>query len=151
MAITISREDHRSPVAAALLEELSETLAAITGDSGRSSFSPADLDHPRAVFAVARGETGAALGCGAIRPYDETTAEVKRMYARQAGGGVGTLLLAYLEEQARALGYAALVLETRKANQGAVRFYLARGYQVTPNFGKYAGREEAICFKKMLR
>ncbi len=150
MSITVAAESHRSPDATALMGELSEALAAITGNSGRSSFSPEDLDDPRAMFALARDEAGRAVGCGAIRPYGETTAEVKRMYARQKGSGVGSLLLSFLEEQARALDYTALQLETRKINQGAVGFYLARGYRVIPNYGKYAGHEEAVCFEKAL-
>ncbi len=150
MAVTIQREDHRSLEATSLLEELSKALAAITGSSGRSSFSLEDLDNPRAVFAMARDEAGKAIGCGAIRPIGETTAEVKRMYARQKGRAVGTLLLSFLEEQARVLGYASLVLETRRVNHVAVGFYLARGYRVIANYGKYVGREEAVCFEKAL-
>ena len=30
----------------------------------------------------------------------------------------------------------------------AVRFYLTHGYRVCENYGKYKGREEAICFEK---
>lgn len=150
MPILVRQESHRSPDAIMLMEELCQTLAAITGDGGGSSFSPEDLDDPRAVFVVARDESGFPVGCGAIRPMDETTAEIKRMYARRQGGRVGSLVLAFLEEQARALGYMSLVLETRKVNKRAVGFYLAKGYRVIENYGRYRGREEAVCFGKRL-
>lgn len=148
--ILVCREDPWSPDALQLLDELSESLEAITGSTGRASFSPEDIDDPRAVFAVARDGSGTALGCGAIRPLDERTAEVKRMYARVKGRSVGSLLLAFLEDRARELGFAALRLETRKVNETAVAFYLARGYRVIENYGRYAGRDEAVCFEKVL-
>jgi ribosomal protein S18 acetylase RimI-like enzyme len=43
------------------------------------------------------------------------------------------------------------VLETRKVNKKAVAFYLAKGYKVIENFGKYRGREEAVCFEKRIK
>jgi ribosomal protein S18 acetylase RimI-like enzyme len=61
---------------------------------------------------------------------------------------VGAAVLAHLEAQAA--GYQALWLETRKVNSRAVAFYLKHGYVITPNYGKYVGRDEAVCFSKTL-
>ncbi|MET0858958.1 MAG: GNAT family N-acetyltransferase [Telluria sp.] len=147
---SICAEDPGTPDAIALTDELSAALAAITGDSGRSSFDPDDVRVPRARFAVARNADGQPIGCGAFRPLGEGVAEIKRMYARAGNPGTGRALLAFLESEATALGYRALWLETRIANQRAVSFYSARGYTLIPNYGRYAGRADAVCLAKQL-
>lgn len=147
---SIIAEDPASPAATALIEALSDTLAAITGDSGKSSFDPEDVRGRRARFVVARTSAGIPVGCGAFRPIEATVAEVKRMYAVPGTSGVGSAVLAHLEAEARTLGYAQLWLETRSVNVRAVGFYERRGYKRIPNFGKYAGIAEAVCFAKAL-
>lgn len=148
--ITIASEPIDTPDAAQLLAELSSVLESITGNNGASSFDSGEMEHPRACFAMARSIDGAALGCGAIRPLDEYTAEMKRVFARDHHSGVGRQILCYLEEKAIMLGFERIVLETRMINQKAVSFYLRNGYTIIPNYGKYAGRDEAVCFEKKL-
>ncbi|KQW97040.1 acetyltransferase [Massilia sp. Root418] len=161
-ALQVHAADPGSPEALLLMAELSAVLAAITGDSGQSSFDADDVRGPLARFAVARNGHGEAVGCGAFRPLEQGVAEVKRMYARHghggqggeggdcAGGGIGSAVLAFLEQEAAALGYQALRLSTRRVNTRAVAFYAARGYRVIPNFGRYAVKPESICFEKRL-
>lgn len=137
------------PEAVKLMRELSETLLSVTGRSGESSFSVSDMAHPRALFAIAYLD-GAPAGCGAIREYAPDTAELKRMYARVKGRGVGKALLKYLENEAARLNYKKIILETGPVNVGAVRFYLSNGYGVCENFGHYAGQADSVCFSKAL-
>ncbi|WP_172201263.1 GNAT family N-acetyltransferase [Niveibacterium sp. COAC-50] len=150
MSLSISTTAPDSDDARALLDALSDTLAAITGDSGRSSFDPADVRGPGARFVIARDASGEAVGCGAYRPLQPGVAELKRMFARTRSGGIGRSLLAELEHSAAADGYRELWLETRRVNLTAVAFYRAHGYREIPNFGRYIGRPEAICFSKTL-
>lgn len=150
MTLTVQPIDPDHPDAQALMDELSQALQAITGDSGRSSFSADDVRGPRSVFVVARDPSGQAVGCGALRPLSPDVAELKRMFARRSGQGVGLALLAALEAQARALGYGQLWLETRAVNGRAVRFYERQGYRRLPNFGRYVGQAGAVCFGKTL-
>lgn len=147
---TIKPEDPASPDSLALIEELSATLAQITGDSGKSSFDPNDVRVPNACFVVARNSQGFAVGCGAIRPLQPGVAEVKRMYSRPGTSGVGSAILGFLEAEAKRLGYETLWLETRLVNQQAIVFYEHRGYRQRPNFGKYIGNTNAVCFEKRL-
>jgi hypothetical protein len=56
---------------------------------------------------------GEAIGCGAIRPINKYTAEVKRMYTRNKGRGVGIQILSYLEKLGTELDYSVIWLETR--------------------------------------
>ena len=137
--------------ARALIAELNAALAAITGDSGASSFDANDVRGPRAVFLVARAEDGAPVGCGALRPLDGEThiGEIKRMYAR-AGSGAGALLLAALEAQARDLGYREVRLSTRRVNARAVDFYRRHGYLEAPAWGKYVSSAVSVCLGKPL-
>jgi ribosomal protein S18 acetylase RimI-like enzyme len=48
------------------------------------------------------------------------------------------------------MGYETLRLSTRLVNQTAVSFYERNGYRRIPNYGRYQGRDEAVCFEKML-
>lgn len=148
--LTFAAAEPHTPEVVGLLGALSTTLREITGNSGEGSFKPEDVQDARAVLVVAR-LAGCAVGCGALRPIDAETGELKRMFVAQPRRGIGGQLLAELEQRARLLGYARIVLETRKVNSAAVDFYLKHGYRVIPNYGKYAGRPEAICFEKRLR
>ena len=132
------------------MDELSEYLQDITGDSGKNSFDVNDVCNDRAIFVIARNQSGDAIGCGAFRPMDETTAEVKRMYAKEKGMGIGKKILSYLEYRAYDIGYKTLRLETRIVNIKAVSFYERNGYRKIGNYGKYAGQANSICFEKNL-
>ena len=148
--LVLTPEDPGACDSVLLMEELSTVLEEITGSSGKASFDADDVRGPMACFVVARDAAGVAQGCGALRPLEPGVAEIKRMYARRGGSGVGTAVLAYLEGEAAAIGYQAIWLETRLVNRRAVDFYTARGYTRMPNYGKYIGNPLAVCFEKLL-
>jgi GNAT superfamily N-acetyltransferase len=148
--VIISAESPFSSDAISLIDELSECHQGITGDSGKNSFDANHVCNDRAVFVIARNQSDKAIGCGAFRLMDETTAEVKRMYAKEKGMGIGNKILSYLEHQAYDMGYKTLRLETRIVDAKAVSFYERNGYRKIPNYGKYAGRVNSICFEKKL-
>lgn len=95
---------------------------------------------------------GMAVGCGAIKEYNSSAMEVKRMFVlpEKRGGGVATRILHELEQWSVELGYTKCILETGKRQADAVRLYRKNGYQVTTNYGHYAGIENSICFEKDL-
>ncbi|MEZ5346203.1 MAG: GNAT family N-acetyltransferase [Pyrinomonadaceae bacterium] len=146
---TITAESPYDPVSLELLDELSAILKKMTGSSGKRSVDLTDFTSPDAVFIVARNESGIPVGCGGIRRISARTGEIKRMYSKERG--IGTEILKSLEKKAEELGYQALCLETRRINKAAISFYLKYGYRKIPNYGRYAGRPEAICFKKTLK
>lgn len=148
--IIISGESPFSPDAVSLMDELSECLKIITGDSGKSSFEANDVCNSRAAFVIARDQSGKAIGCGALRPINEKTAELKRMYAQNKGMGVDNQILSYLERWAYEIGYQTICLETRTVNAKAISFYKKNGYRRIPNYGKYIGRTNSVCFEKYL-
>jgi len=149
-ACTVATADPLGDEAQALLAALSATLQRITGSPGTASFDVVDMQQPGAVFVLARTADCRAVGCGALRPLQTGVAELKRMYAAPGTQGVGAQVLAALEAQAARLGHRELWLETRRVNARAVAFYLRHGYAVIPNYGRYAGRAEAVCFGKRL-
>lgn len=138
------------PEAVNLLEELSKSLEDITGSTGKQSFDLSDVCVPRSVFVVAYDDDREAIGCGGIRPINERTAEVKRMFAKVETKGVGSKILSYLENEAIRFGYSALWVESRIVNEAAVSFYRKNGYVQILNYGKYANDLRAICFEKKI-
>lgn len=138
------------PDAEGLIDELSDFLERVTGRSGRASFDASDVEGPRAAFVVAYDARG-PVGCGGIRPLGDDVAEVKRVYSRRRGEGVGGRVLVALEARARAFGYGRLVVETGRPNAGAVHFYLTHGYVEREGYGQYRGQPESVCFEKELR
>lgn len=132
-----------------LLASLSHELLQITGNDGTASFSEEDVHVERSVFFVAWSDEE-PVGCGGLRPLTDEVCEIKRMYAKYPGRGIGSALLQRLEEYAQKFDYKAIWLETRKINAKAVQFYLAHGYRERSNYGKYIGKREAICFEKEL-
>ena len=127
MELQLVAVDPHGPDAQRLLVDLTAEITAIYADlgyDGTGGFALADLDGPRAVFVVAYAD-GHPVGCGALRPYADDIAEVKRMYTVPAwrGRGVAAAVLAELERHARAFGYPTMRLETGDRQPGAIRLY----------------------------
>jgi GNAT superfamily N-acetyltransferase len=109
------------------------------------------FEPPDGTFVVARVD-GAAVGCGGVCRFDDTRAELKRMYVAPAarGLGLGRRLLEALEAEARRLGYVAVVLETGNLQAEALGLYTSAGYERIPCYEPYASRELSLCFEKSL-
>jgi GNAT superfamily N-acetyltransferase len=91
-----------------------------------------------------------AVGCAAIKKFNNNTVEVKRMFVlkENRGSGVAQKLLGALEDWAKELGYSKCVLETGIRQVEAVTFYKKSKYKVIPNYGQYIGMENSVCFEK---
>ncbi|MGB9098531.1 GNAT family N-acetyltransferase [Erwinia sp.] len=148
--IKIEKSDPFSSDSLRLIELLSAELAAITGDNGKSHFTVEAMNSEKALWVLAKNAHGDAVGCGAIRPLAQNIAELKRMFSDRSVPGVGRALLTFLENSAKEMGYVELRLETRYINHRAVNFYEKNGYVRIENYGPYTGREEAVCFSKVL-
>jgi putative acetyltransferase len=97
-------------------------------------------------------ENQIAIGCGAIKKYENNTWEIKRMFIEPEarGKGLATQLLKQLEQWAVELGVKTLILETGKRQTEAIALYHKNAYQVIPNFGQYVGVANSVCFEKKL-
>lgn len=92
------------------------------------------------------------LGCGGLRAIDASHGEIKRMYVVPAarGTGVSTAILRRLEDEARALGWDRLVLETGERQPDAMRFYEREGFRRIPLYGHYVDSAVSRCYGKSL-
>ena len=153
MNIRISTEPFDSVDARRLIAALDEHLAGRYSPDQR--FGPnLKLEHVEAgtgTFVVARTD-GRAVGCGALRKLDATTAEVKRMYVdpELRGRGVAKEILDHLEGAARELGVSRLVLETGIYQAEAIALYHRAGFAPIRCWGEYAESLTSVCFEKTI-
>lgn len=91
------------------------------------------------------------VGCGAIKPYDHDSAELKRMFVipEFRGKGYASQILSELENWAKELGFQNVILETGIKQLEAIKLY-RKTYELTENYGQYQGVENSLCFKKQL-
>jgi ribosomal protein S18 acetylase RimI-like enzyme len=90
--------------------------------------------------------------CAGLKRYSDTDAEVKRVWVDPAyrGHRIATLMMAILEDKAKAKGYRRTVLQTREIMKDAVALYTKLGYQRIDNYPPYDKLEGAVCFAKEL-
>jgi GNAT superfamily N-acetyltransferase len=153
-ALTVAAESFDSADARRLITALDAGLAELYPPEQRfgPNLKAHHLEAGRGAFVVAR-DGGRAVGCGAIRLLDPTTAEAKRMYVEpeQRGKGVGRAVLAALEAAARHLGVSRLVLETGIYQDAALAFYQRVGFTKIDCWGEYASSPTSICMEKHLK
>lgn len=104
-------------------------------------------------YAVVAYENEEPVGCGAIKEYEPSTMEIKRMYVtpESRGKGIATKILSELENWAAELLFARCILETGKKQPEAIRLYEKNGYKLIPNYGQYAEVENSLCFEKDIK
>ena len=57
-------------------------------------------------------------------------------------------MLEALEDEARALGYSLVRLETGKLQAAAIGFYISAGFGPIPRYGPFADDPKSVCFEK---
>lgn len=131
-----------------LVLELDKDLAVRNGDSDAFFAQYNKIDQIKNV--VVAYENGIAVGCGAMKEYNETTMEIKRMFVslNQRGKGIGNHILNELQKWAKELEYSTCILETGVKMPEAIALYKKNGFNVIPNYGQYATIESSICFEK---
>ena len=134
-----------------LVKLLDEELALRDGDDHDFYHQFNSIDALKHVVVIAN-ENGTAVACGAFKPFDEKSVEIKRMYTLedQRGKGIASLVLQELEDWAQEIGFEKTVLETGQKQPEAIQLYKKRGYIQTPNFGQYQGIENSLCFERKL-
>lgn len=93
-----------------------------------------------------------AVACGAIRPIDDESMEIKRMYVHPSARnqGLATLILQELEAWSAELGYKRCVLETGKKQREAIALYEKNNYTRITNYGPYINIDNSLCFEKFV-
>jgi putative acetyltransferase len=82
------------------------------------------------------GVDGTPRGCVALQEITSETCEMKRLYVQpeQRGTGLGRLLVARVLDEARAIGYRRIVLDTLPSMMRAQAMYLALGFEEIPPY-----------------
>ena len=146
----LKRTDSSDPDFISLVHLLDADLAIRDGEDHAFYAQYNKVDSIRHV--VVAYEEGAPIGCGAFKPFDEHSVEIKRMFVlpELRGQGIAVAVLTELEAWASESGYAKCVLETGKKQPEAIRLYEKSRYETIPNFGQYAGVENSVCMEKII-
>jgi ribosomal protein S18 acetylase RimI-like enzyme len=120
----------------AAVRQLFEAYAASLGvDLSYQGFTaelaglPGAYAPPRGRLFLARVD-GRAAGCVALRPVDDQACEMKRLFVlpKRQGSGLGRKLAVRVIDEARAMGYSTILLDTLPSMQGALRLYETLGF-----------------------
>ena len=124
-------------------EDLDRRVGKVIKRDKYTQFNLLDKIHE----AIVVYQDGKPIGGGAIRAYDETTIELKRVFVRPEyqGNGVGTTLVSKLIEWAKELGYQRMILETGDLLAESVHVYSKLGFRKIPNYGAYIDMPESLC------
>jgi len=92
---------------------------------------PGDYAPPRGVLLVACHDGGEPVAMIALRPFDDAIAEMKRLYVSPTarGQGLARALILRLMDEARALGYQEIRLDTLPMMGDAQALYASLGFQ----------------------
>ena len=96
---------------------------------------------------------GIPVASGALRRYNNSTVEIKRMFVKPEyrGRGVAMLILKELESWAKELNFSTCILETGKKQIEAISLYKKAGYMQITSYGQYKNVENSVCMKKEIR
>ncbi len=132
-----------------LVKMLDEYLAFMDGEDHAfyDQFNKIDvLNHCVVLY-----EAENPVACGAIKRYDQESAELKRMFVipEFRGKGYASKIMQTLESWAKDLGFRSMILETGIGQTDAIQMY-KKTYQIIENYGPYEGVATSVCFKKTL-
>lgn len=151
MPIAVAIESPDQPDVRELIAELDAYQGALYPPESNHGIDVQALMRPQVLFAVARDETGAAVGCGAI-VLAADHGELKRMYVKpaQRGRSIAAQVLQFLEAQVRARGLPQVLLETGPYQPEALRFYEKSGYTRRGPFADYWNDPLSVFMEKTL-
>jgi putative acetyltransferase len=148
---TIRVVDPQGEDALSLLREAAiETRALYPELHSEGAPWPGNSPTPSGGTYVIAYEVEKPVGCGALRPIDSATVEVRRMYVLKNARRVGVArkILAALEASASRMGYKVMRLETGNRQQPAMSLYESFGFKRISPFGEYANDPTSVCYEK---
>ena len=145
----VAIESPDQPEVIGLIADLDAYQDTLYPAESRYALDLESLKKPNVRFAVARDDSGVAIGCGAVVLYDGY-GELKRMYVREhsRGQGVAGRVLALLESSAGQAGYSVFTLETGPCQPEALAFYARSGYERCERFGDYPDDPNSVFMRK---
>jgi GNAT superfamily N-acetyltransferase len=138
VTFSLDRVSYDSDAAQGLVVELQAEYTERYGGPDETPVHPLEFEPPDGAFFVAHRD-GELVGCAGMRRRSNREVEVKRMFIRRPfrGRGWSRTLLTLLEDEARTLGFARIVMETGAQQPEAMGLYESSGYAPIPGFGHY--------------
>jgi GNAT superfamily N-acetyltransferase len=148
--IQTQRGDSNTEDFIVLVQKLDASLAITDGDE--HTFYDQFNKITNIKHAIVAYENNIAVGCGAIKKYNQDSMEVKRMFVEpdHRNKGIAKIMLTELEAWAKELGATKCILETGIRQVSAIHLYKNFHYTIIPNYGQYANVENSVCFEKKL-
>ncbi|UXS02266.1 GNAT family N-acetyltransferase [Agrobacterium tumefaciens] len=149
MTVTIAIEHPNQPEVVALIGLSDEYMASLYPPEGNFAVDLDALSKPDISFLVGRLD-GKAVACGAIKWFDDGSAELKRIFVHDdaRGHGIGRKIMAALQALATERGVNRLYVETGPLNVEAVGLYEALGYQQCGPFADYEENPHSLFMVK---
>lgn len=150
MSLKIVRTNATEPDFISLVSQLDAYLTVVDGDDHDFYHQYNGIENLKNV--VVAYIDNMPIACGALKEFNSSTVEIKRMFVspHHRGKGIAQLVLSEIESWASAMGYQKLILETGKRQLEAVAFYQKCNYQIISNFGQYIGIDNSLCFEKRI-
>jgi putative acetyltransferase len=150
MSLKIKKTDFKNPDFICLIKELDASLKTTDGDEHDFYNQFNHIGKLKQVVVAYKNKL--AIGCGAIKFFEDQTMEIKRMYVAPTHRGfdVALQIMIALEEWTKELGFKKCVLETGTRQVAAVKFYEKCEYKIISNYGQYKNVENSVCFEKLL-
>jgi GNAT superfamily N-acetyltransferase len=151
MAIHVARADVDEVIAFGLIAQLDAEISKRYPGEPINGVEPNEFRASGGYFVIGYWDRQ-AVGCGAFRPYDETTIEIKRMFVAPdfRGRGVARAILSAVEAEARRQSYKRSILETANRQPEAISLYRSSGYEEIAKYGHYIDSARSLCFGKEL-
>jgi len=152
-AVRLERVAFDHPDAVALREAMVAEVAGIYGgqrDRGANGM-PTGVDPADVLVTLVGYAAGRPVAHALLRRLGDEI-EIKRMFVSPAARGLGAAdaLMAALEDEARAVGAARIILHTGDRQVAAVRAYRRHGYTPIDVYEPYVGMPASLCFEKVL-
>jgi GNAT superfamily N-acetyltransferase len=144
-------EAYDGPSAQLLIEALQAEYVVRYGGPDDTPVDPAQFASPHGLFVIGYLDE-VAVAMGGLRRHADGEVEVKRMYVVPAARrqGLSRLMLSALEDRARWLGAARIVLETGQKQPEAIGLYESSGYSLIAGFGHYRDAPLSLSYAKSL-
>ncbi len=150
MSVSVAIESPITPEGRELIAGSEDALRAVYTEDECFTFTAEELLDDAIAFYVARKDD-APVGCVALVDY-KTYGEIKRLYVPHTARGLGIakILMAHLENEAKAKGHTSVKLETGDKLAAAVSLYKTLGYSVCGKFGEYEDHPASLFMEKAL-
>lgn len=147
----LREEPYDGPVATGLIAAVQQEYVSRYGGPDESPVNPTEFVPPDGRFIVGYLD-GTPVATGGLRRLSTDDIEIKRMYVvpEARGRGLSRIVLARLEELAKEMGAARVILETGSKQPEAISLYETSGYERIEGFGHYKCEPLSSSYAKSL-